>query len=561
MSNLSRKQVSVILLLTFARILVSLLDLIGIAVIGVLVAQATNVPGGESNFISLWGLQDTNGLSQLAIATIAVGFFILKSILSIAFSAATAKFLAGVESNLANKAFGNLMGAPITKGKEFSRPEILNGLTVSFNMAFSQSINSATQVIAETSLLVLVSGYLLVSNPIAFISISLVLGLAGVFVHFIISRPLHRAVRNLHSGNLASQSEIIDTLDNQKAILVLKRLDSFSSAFQKVRTKAAIGNFQYATITIMPRYITEITVLISISLLVALHAGLKIIDMATVAIFIAGIFRMVASILPLQTQGAYLKRVKIESEIALRMMARHRDSLSNTAVSAGNPGLAVEARNLNFNYEGHKQVLDDLSFEIPKGAFVAITGESGAGKSTLADLMLGLLKPTSGDIFLEGVTAAECLLDPKSRVAYVPQRTHLIQGNLIENITLTKNEESVDLEKVYEAAIASDLIEFIGQLEMGLFTQFNNARLVSGGQAQRIGLARALYSNPTILILDEATSSLDLKSEKSITSTISALKKKLTLIVIAHRPETILNADFELRIESGKLIKVQTHKK
>ena len=198
----------------------------------------------------------------------------------------------------------------------------------------------------------------------------------------------------------------------------------------------------------------------------------------------------------------------------------------------------IELKNINFEYEVGKPVLKNINLTINKGEFIGIAGLSGAGKTTLADIISGLFSPNSGEILIDGEKAKMPL-----KIGYIPQEFTVINGTIKENVTFGGEEQSD--EAIIEALKKAQLYDFIEQnFKDGIYTNpFIDSTGFSHGQKQRLALARALYSNPDILILDEATSSLDLKTEDEICNVLKDLKGQRTIIAIAHRLSTIKFAD------------------
>lgn len=209
--------------------------------------------------------------------------------------------------------------------------------------------------------------------------------------------------------------------------------------------------------------------------------------------------------------------------------------------------------NLVFRYPENKEdVLNGVSFEIPKGKFVGVVGPSGAGKTTFVDIMLGLLQPTGGKILCDGVDINKDIRAWQANLAYVPQDIYLIDGTVKENIALGLKTEDIDDALIDKVLHMAELYDFVNALPRGMETFVGERGVkLSGGQRQRIGIARALYQQPEVLILDEATSALDNETEKSITDTILKLKGQITIIAIAHRVSTLEQCDFKLRFDEG----------
>ena len=223
---------------------------------------------------------------------------------------------------------------------------------------------------------------------------------------------------------------------------------------------------------------------------------------------------------------------------------------------------SLELKNVDFSYDisSHKS-LNNVSIKIQKGQSIGIIGKSGSGKTTLIDLLLGLLTPVKGEIFFNDKN----ILNSKSdylngRVAYIPQQVFLLDDSLICNISLSDKNDS-NLSKVMEAAKQARLLELISRLPNGLDTKIGESGVrVSGGERQRIALARALYYNQDVIIMDEATSALDTDTEKKVINEISNLKVNKTLILIAHRLTTLKNCDMIYKLENGKIIDSGSYK-
>jgi ABC-type multidrug transport system fused ATPase/permease subunit len=216
--------------------------------------------------------------------------------------------------------------------------------------------------------------------------------------------------------------------------------------------------------------------------------------------------------------------------------------------------VGVQIRDLDFSYPEKPEsgVLSGISIDIMPGQMVAFIGPSGAGKTTLASLVLGLLQPVSGTVLINGVPPRDFVAQHPGKVSLVEQTTSLISGTIAQNIALGFEAAEIDQEQLQMAIDGAELASWVGGLEDGLSTMVDTGSM-SGGQLQRIGLARALYTRPSLLVLDEPTSSLDADTESKISASLSALHGKVTQIAIAHRLTTIEHADMVYLIEHGKV--------
>jgi len=240
------------------------------------------------------------------------------------------------------------------------------------------------------------------------------------------------------------------------------------------------------------------------------------------------------------------------------VLAYRRTALENEEENSGGRGFVFEKtfsfKNITFNYNHNTKILDDISFSVPKGSFVGLIGPSGAGKTTIVDIALRLFKPNSGDVLLDGVSASEINLhDYRRNVGYVSQDIHLINDTIANNIRFF--DETITDEHIKYAARQANIYD-VAQSLPKKFDSMVGERGVhfSAGQRQRIVIARVLARKPQLLILDEATSALDNESELAIQNAIENLKGKITVLVIAHRLQTVMNCDRILVLESGKIV-------
>lgn len=240
-----------------------------------------------------------------------------------------------------------------------------------------------------------------------------------------------------------------------------------------------------------------------------------------------------------------------------KMLDEHREaSLSGTAPFSFNQEIAFQ--NVSFSYKKDKHVLSGVSFSIRKGETVGLIGPSGAGKTSVADLLLRLFKPNAGSLLLDGVPSESIALDVwRTRIGYVSQDVFLLNSTIEDNIRFYNS--AATREDVENAAKQANIYDFIMGLPEGFSTiTGDRGVMLSGGQRQRIALARALVGKPELLILDEATSALDHESEKLIHESIHALRGKVTVLIIAHRPSTVAEADTILVLSNGSIVEQGT---
>jgi ABC-type multidrug transport system fused ATPase/permease subunit len=215
----------------------------------------------------------------------------------------------------------------------------------------------------------------------------------------------------------------------------------------------------------------------------------------------------------------------------------------------------ISLENIYFKFpNSEKYTIENLSLKIPIGNTVGIIGSTGAGKSTLIDIILGLLNPNQGIVKVNQVPISNATKSWQRNIGYVPQSIYLIDDTLRKNIAFGLSEDDIDDDLVNEAIRSAQLENLVLQLSNGIDTEIGERGVrLSGGERQRIGIARALYNSPKILVLDEATSSLDVNTERDVMKSVLLLKNKITIIIVAHRLTTVENCDYIYKINNGKI--------
>jgi ATP-binding cassette, subfamily B, bacterial PglK len=348
-----------------------------------------------------------------------------------------------------------------------------------------------------------------------------------------------------------------------KEIRVLGRESYFYKRFVRSITSHAHNSGTFTFVTAAPRYLLEfILVFFIVSIVLSsILLGESLNDIVpTLALFGVASLRLLPlsntllqTLLQLRNNENSIDRLyKDVYKFKQKNLKKNETRAAEDLVSFQ----SLELKNINFSYsESNYKSLNNISIKIEHGKSIGIIGKSGSGKTTLIDLLLGLLEPNTGEIYFNNINCTndrEGIFD--TRVAYIPQQVFLLDDSLMNNISLNnKNDTNHDL--VMAAVKQARLMELVERLPNGLDTRIGESGvLVSGGERQRIALARALYYDRDVIIMDEATSALDNETEKEIISEIKSFKGSKTLIVIAHRLTTLQNCDIIYQLEKGKIV-------
>ncbi len=377
----------------------------------------------------------------------------------------------------------------------------------------------------------------------------------------------------------AGRDALRTLLDNIRGFREIRITNSEEATVEQYRRFALSnvkGDVNISFFNDFPKYALEIIFIIGIAGLLALMTATQGADslpalmlFATACIrILPNATRMVASLGGIRAnkfasdEVAKFIRTMSAEEQRLQMVEPKHEVDPSTIINSEIEQVDVLIENLVFRYpDGDKDVLKDIQLDVPAGTSVAFVGGSGSGKTTLVDLILGLLTPTSGTISSQGKDIHSDLPGWYQKIGYVPQDPYLGSGSLREAVAFGIAEEHIDNNRVLRCLELAELMPVVETLEEGIDTPIGeNGNRLSGGQRQRVGIARAMYRNPSLLIMDEATSALDNETEHKITQTINRISKEITVIIVAHRLSTVRNVDQLIYLSQGRIANKGTFK-
>jgi ABC-type multidrug transport system fused ATPase/permease subunit len=559
-------------LLNLFRSMLSVFDLAGILAIG-FVATSTaafltegSSPGRVLEFAGLQ-LQAITAQTLPLAGTVILATFLLKALLAILITKKTAFFVATIEARSAKVIARKVFGGDLAQARLKSREETAYAIQFGSPAAFNGLLNAAATVFAETTLFFLICISFLLIDPIATFAAVAYFAVIAILIQYFIGTLLARAGSIALQGNVKANTAVGDLISVFRELSVLGLRETYIDRVYKSRIETAESEATRTYLTGMPRYVVEAALLVGVAAFVLVQAlsGDLVASAATVGVFLAGGFRLTAALLPLQSallviSGTLPAASKVHEllydssgELAAEAGSSSRFRRDQSTASAG--PLSVKFEDVSFHYTSPQEpAVRSISLDIEPGQQVAFIGVSGSGKSTIADLMCGVLTPSSGSVNVEPLEPARSSGFQVS-VSYVPQKPGLVSGNVAGNVALGIESDEIDESKVWEALENANLSSVIRSLPETIFTELGKHQDgLSGGQIQRLGLARALYSKPGLLIMDEATSALDAESESEIAKALNRMRGQVTVVLIAHRLNTVQHADRVFLIDQGRVV-------
>lgn len=551
------------------QLLLSFLDLVGIAIFGLLGALAVNgvsykAPGSRLLVVlKFLQIETLDFRIQAAILGIlATVILVVRTILAIILTRKTIGFLGRKSARLTRKLFVSIMNSDYQVVKNTSSGEWIVGLTKGVNSLTIRVIGGLISMASDLFLLVLIFFGLLVFNfQIAFLTLS-IFGSVAISMYLLIRQRAH------YSGYREQQLDILINQRITESVIAFREifLRNDQEYYAKTITKLREDQIESQTVSsffpLLSRYVFEAIVVVGTLLVGAIQFLLfdAVQAVTTLSVFMAASSRIAPAVMRIQQSAIVLRASIGASVMTIRLIEEL--GLSNDTPKKFEPveteGFSgdISIKNLDFRYrEDQRNLFSGLSLEIEAGGSVAIVGPTGSGKSTLADLVLGVLEPNSGQVLVSGRPVREIVREFPGKISCVPQQIAIFNSSIADNVGLGSSSSSQDHAQIWQALETAELSKFVrklpGQLDYVVSDQGAN---LSGGQVQRLGIARAIVTNPSIIVMDEATSALDGQTETAITNAVTKLSKKMTVIIVAHRLSTIRNVERVIYLDSGQII-------
>ena len=508
------------------------------------------------------------GLNKMIIfiGSLIAGAIIIKNIYSIYIQYCQNKMISQWGLEIKELMLEYFLYAPYEADMQRGDSNFIHKLTDNIDEIMKYFVSKVISLISNTFVIIIVFLILMCMLPVYTLIAIIFFAIAGTFQSEFFKKEAEKL--SIKKSNLTSgeYNSIMNNISRVKDIKINGNQKYFYDSYKNVSEKVIPYNEKLDLIPLMPQYIIEIIFIFTMIILclgILAQYGQNpqniLISFGVVAI---AIYRVVPQIYKNQIYMNYINITSPKVDELFDIYDKYRiydySAFRNTKerLSFKN-NLLIE--NMSYSYDKRENVLNNINLEIKKGEFIGIVGLSGAGKTTLVDCILGLLE-YKGSIKIDNeLLNNDNIQKFRNIIGYVPQRILAIEGDIYTNVAWGVERKDIDKEKVEEVLKIAQLYDQLKQTENGLEIELKqDGTGLSGGQMQRIGIARALYRNPEIIVLDEATANLDVKIENKLTDILYELKGEKTIIAIAHRLSTLLNCDRIVYVKEGTIVDVGT---
>jgi ABC-type multidrug transport system fused ATPase/permease subunit len=570
---LNRRDRIILLASTGIQIFLSFLDLLGIALIGALGALSVNgvqsrAPGNRvSQVLEFLGIDSLTFQSQAAILAILASLILLsRTLLSMYFSRRAMLFLSRRGAKISLNLLSRLLNQNILEINSKSTQSTIYALTSGVSSMTLTIIGGSINLVADLALLTVMTLGLFIVDPGLALSTLLLFGSILLILYKVLILRVRRLGEAEANLNIESNNKIAEIISSYRENVARGRRSHYVRLIGSYRIQLASTQAELSFLPNVSKYVVEFATVLGALFICAVQFKSQDATRAigTLSVFLAAGTRIAPAVLRIQQAALTFKSASGSLKPTLDLI----DSLENVRpiqddnVEFNDIHLGfkskVSLKNITFCYPGTTQpALENISLEVKEGETIAIVGSSGAGKTTLVDLILGILSPNSGTVEVSDTNPLDAISKWPGAISYVPQDVFMANGSFLDNVVMGFDPKFANIDSIKTALQLAHLYSHVEKQSANLDALIGErGSSLSGGQRQRLGIARALYTKPRLLVLDEATSALDGQTEADISGSIQGLRGEVTLLVIAHRLSTIKSADRIYYLEKGRLVAI-----
>jgi ABC-type multidrug transport system fused ATPase/permease subunit len=557
-----------LIFLIVIQIVVNLIDLVGIGLLGLIGAiaisgiQSQNTSPTISTFLNSIGLNNSSLQVQVSIlAIVATTLLVCRTLISLYLNRRTFLYFARKSILFSQSILHDTFRKGIEGSRSTSSQELIYATTIGCDILMLGVFAQGIILVSDITLLIFMGiGVAFLQPATAMVSI-VVFGSAAAYMHLVLNKKAKRLGQSGAAQSVINGRKIQELLGSFREIYATNRSTEFIEEIGKLRQVSTANQAEINYLPIVNKYFLETTLLVGALSVAAIEFVVNDAKTAIsgLTVFLAAGSRIAPALLRVQQNLLNIRNSLggARSTISkLSELEKSEDENFCTKALGSAELPEIRFKEVSFAYEnGSKQVIKNLTFTVEAGETFAISGPSGSGKTTIVDLMLGLIKPQQGQIEINGMDPRTSIQKSFLSVSYVPQEVQLLSASFVENIALGVPTSEVNSERLAMAIFNAQLSDVVNSLIEGVNTKIGEEGiLLSGGQKQRVGIARALYNDAKLIILDEPTSALDGETEGFIASAIESLRGVATIVVIAHRLNTLKNVDKLLYIENGSVV-------
>lgn len=548
------------------QFVLALMDLIGIAAILPLVQVVMGAPldegtlGAVHRFLGAPGERDF----VLLLSGIMVAAFVFKALLGMVLMWWSASNILRMQTRTARNLLDSFMAESYLRHRQRNTGELMRAVGSAVTDAHSKVLGGFVNLFSSVMSILLIIALLCAVAPIQTLVAVCYFG----FVVFVIQRSLgpanRRAGEEAQHTSWVSSHALVDAMQGFREAVLHNAQDYFVNRFDDANKRTARASMRANFYAGMPKYLLEVVTMVGLTVFISLTilTGSAQSTMPTLSVFVAGAVKILPLMVAVTTTIGLIRVGREGLRITVETLRETEIPRPVTVGQANTPdgnvystSAAIEISNVSFRYpDSGSNVLTDINLTIPPGSSLALCGLSGSGKTTLVDIILGLLPPSIGSVTYADIPTTRAGNGWYDVVAYVPQDVYISDGTLAENVAFGVAPEEHDRARIHSCLSRAALEDVVSALPEGIDTLVGErGNRLSGGQRQRLGIARALYRQPQVLVLDEATSALDNDTEARITQALTRIHGEITTIIVAHRLSTVRHVDALAFLKDGRV--------